>query len=250
MKYRRHILIGLLAIVLLFVFVNFDVILFMFGSSDIKGQLEETRQQVAFVTPEFDGNISDVRFSVVKRDIEVSGEDFKDLSMMQIYYGYCMDGRWYDLPCENFDLRGILNNSGERGYDAAGKSNLVKLGPYLLVTISLSSYQTHFERYNEITDNMQSVVYSITEYYTSSNREFFELGGKCGFLKENVRHSNSEDYEYIMYNTFEKWYYVILEYDKIPKNYEMKIVTHTNKNGVDDIDEDILTYQDIQDALA
>ena len=249
MKHYKYILIGALALVLVFVCVNFDIILFMIGSSDIKGQLEETRQPEAFVVPEFNGNISDVRFSVVKREIVNSSKNFKDLSFMQIYYGFCMDGQWHDIPCENYDLRGILNNSGEQGYEAAGGSNIVKIGPYLLVAVSLSAYTNYFDRYNEITDNIGSQVYSITEYYTSSNREHFEQGGKCGYLKENTLVSNSEGYNYRLANAFDKWYYVILEYDKIPENYEMKIITHTDKNGVDDIDERTLTYQDIQKAL-
>ena len=213
-------------------------------------KLNASRPAEATKFPDIKADISDIRVSVIKRDVQFTGDGFRDIDIMQIYYGYLVDGQWHDFPCENYELCGILSNDYKKGYDAAGNSNIVKIGPYLLIAVALPGLDNYFNRYNEISDTLGSEIHSITEYYTALNSEQNVIGAKCGYLKENIRLLNTDDFEFISYNTFHKWYYTVIEYDSLPTNYEMKIVTHTDKDGVDEVDVSILTYQDIQEALA
>lgn len=83
-----------------------------------KQSVEKYRPDAAWDYPDFSGEITDVRVTAVERKVDTTswlpGEKespIYGLRCIQIYYGYEMDGVWYDMPCENFDLRGIKRTS-------------------------------------------------------------------------------------------------------------------------------------------
>ncbi len=210
-------------------------------------RLNESRPQNATGFPNVNLQISDVRVQVAKRNARLEGNGFEDINLMQIYYGYYSDGQWFDYPSENYELVGILDNHTKKGYDAAGGSNIVKIGPYLLIAISLPGFDDYPERYNVVTDTLGSTVSSITAYYTVNDSKNAQ---KYGYLKENVRKLNTDSYEFVAYNTFNKWYYTVIKYDDLHEGYEMKIVTHTIKGDDDESETFVLTYQDIKKCLS
>ena len=127
--------------------------------------LKNSRPDYAEQFPDFDGEITDVRVTVIPREYSPADargssaqKQFSGFEFLQICYGYQKDGVWYDIPCENYELVTIFNPIDwetkelriDYGYEAAGKNHIVRIGPYLLV--SISEYWSGTER-NEWTVN-------------------------------------------------------------------------------------------------
>lgn len=135
------------------------------------------------------------------------------------------------------------------GYDAAGDSHIVKIGPYLLVALSANTYE-YYDVYGEVEDTLNSEVQEISEYFTPTNFDYSHSGERYVHFRENIRTLDTDDYEYSMSNCVNKWYFVVLDYDKLPENYELKYTIHEDANGDDRIKEFVLTYEDIQYKLS
>lgn len=195
--------------------------------------LDNSRPENARLLPDFSGTITDIRMNILDREYYVPSfeEDFQNLSMMQIWYGYCSDGTWYDYPSENYDLIGILENEDYTGWRAALGSHMVKIGPYLLISICA---QDHPMKECVISDSLGSqpqepfVQYNTYHYYYDENGEkhsFMDINNHgYGFIAENPTYSsNSEDTAYAKRCEFMQRFYLILDYESIPANYELMV---------------------------
>lgn len=188
--------------------------------------------------PNISGTVTDIRITTVARDIsKMPGmsfvEYFQDRTFLQIYYGYQLDGDWHDYPAENYDLRRL--KSSDCGYDAVSSNHIVKIGQYVL--IAFTSY-----RDLTVTDSLNSEVVAMTEYYTSGN-DVTSDSAKYGQIIENTLEGNIFNYEYEITSGFDKWYYIILEYDDIPEDYVVSYSLGDSETPP------VYTYDDIMEAL-
>lgn len=201
-------------------------------------------------------DVTDVRLTIQYEDeftkkvtkdyMEQRGEE---IQFLRVYYGYCSNGEWYDHPFEHYDLIEILSTEvryPESDCTIGSKNHMVKIGPYLLITIKTTGAPNSFignqaKEIVSISDTIDSKVEKhFAEYYSPYIEKEDRKEGKYAlFMKK------ADAVSYV--STFGEWYTILLEYDKIPKDYVLTVVS---KNRKDKIDEFILTYDDIQKLLA
>lgn len=228
--------------------------------------LEKYRPENATARPDFSGEITDLRFNVVHREyvskttgIALLDNSLKDRTFLQIYYGYEMDGQWYDIPCENYKLKGIFDLlHTPTGYEAAGESHIVKIGPYLVICVQHNSGNyPQSKTYCKFKDTLGSkAVQCFSAYYSPRKgmdvnpEEGFTLPTdydnsdalpRYGYFKENAATIGSGNSKYSASSSFDLYYFLVLEYDSIPKDYKLEVFYFTD--GLDYMD--ILTYEDI-----
>lgn len=210
--------------------------------------LDESRPENALMLPSFTGNISDVRITVKPRsfylpDSYPSASHFNSREFLQIYYGYCLDGVWYDIPCENYELIGIFDNQNCSGFDAAGGSHVVKIGDYLLICVKMGA-SLNDEAHCQITDTLGSAVTEpFTDYYTVS--AFFDSDPGYGYFKEAYdSFMGDQEQNYAAQDNFGKYYYVVLDYDKLPGDYELYANFYNST-----VSTETLTYNEINSLV-
>lgn len=203
-----------------------------------KIQVARTRTEAAYQMPNFSGEVTDVRVTVVQRDINANaiyGDLFDESgNVYQLYYGYRNDGKWIDIPHENYDLRG-LKNSGKCGIDAAGNDHVVTIGPYVLIALSARGNAN-----DTIVDTVNSEVFSITKYYHSETPSFF--------FRENMLAYDTEEYRCWISPSFLRWHFITLKVDDIPQSYSVTIFSRSQETN-ELLDERTYTYEDIMTAL-
>ena len=185
--------------------------------------LEGVRPEECLIKPVIPEKVDDVRITVVERDCldKRFNYPFTELQPLQMYYGYCIDGVWYDYPSENYDIIGLKWGHGEFGYGAAGDSNFVILGDKVLIAM-----RPHSSDYAVMKDTLESEVYEITEYYSeikmqNDKEDPVFVGEKYAFLKENALALETEEYQYNLQSAFYRWYYVVVDIDDINEDYKL-----------------------------
>ena len=198
--------------------------------SDVEKSLDASRPKGATAAPDFSGEITDVRVTTIQRDIDIPdgagaswGIDFPNLEFRQIYYGYCSDGVWTDLPCENYDLVSIFTSMDyktreliiTRGYDAVNDDHMVKIGPYLLISIDARMGKNGLL---VVEDSLGSDIELMFMEYDCYN--FPDGKEKYGFIRED-RDSILSGWElkFEATSNLEARYVLVLKYDEIPEDY-------------------------------
>ena len=217
--------------------------------------LLRSRTEYATMKPDLNGEITDVRITVKPREFTPSSRGsmsaaFEGLKYLQICYGYERNGKWFDIPCENYDLVSIFNSINwenkelriMRGYDAAEFNHMVQIGPYLLISIPLNTSRYKIQDY-EVSDSLNSEFFLLfSEYHTSSMDK--NLHQRYGYVCEAIDWNRPRKLEnYNVSNSFFAHYYVILELDEIPEDYVLKV------RASEDSATYKLTYDDIMYLL-
>lgn len=204
-----------------------------------------SRPENATKLPELSDAISEVRVTAVPRDCELSSEIYEEMGgaagqrqYLQIYYGYCVDGMWTDLPCENYPLISVFNSrdydskelSIYKGYEAADVNHMVKIGPYLLISL---------EKKYQVSDSLGSEVELL---FTEYDNSYDECDGMYGYLRED-RDSvvSGKELHFSAADCFDARNYLIIEYASIQEGYALTaddVVGETTWR-------DVLTYDDI-----
>lgn len=200
--------------------------------SDVEKSLDASRPEGATALPDFSGEITDVRVTTIPRDIDIPagkgtdwGMDLSKLEYRQIYYGYCVDGVWTDLPCENYELVSIFNPVDyetkelkvTRGYEAVVDDHMVKIGPYLLISIEARMGK------HGLLITEDSIGSEIERMFDEYDRWSLPDGTpEYGQLIENR--------DSIISGWGLKWkaisnigtrHYLLLKYDEIPEDYQL-----------------------------
>ena len=198
--------------------------------------------------PDTSGEISDIRMRVVQVvNNPDTGEPFandSDTVFLRIYYGYYKNGKWFDYPSEYYELKSIFTSEQYTDYYAAGENHIVKIGPYLLISIVNNSFMMSDEVVPvEITDTLGSEVQQMfSEYYSSPFS-----GSPYGYVKEewhekNAFFNNSENFSV---NVFGRYYYIVLEYDTLTDDYALQYTTRKKGEMVTQT----LTYEQIKQLI-
>ena len=194
--------------------------------------LDKYRPKEATIMPDSTAAIDDIRILVKPREhvpqttgIASFDDRLRNTTFLQIYYGYYSAGQWFDIPCENFELKGIFNMfHNYTGYDAAGESHIVRIGPYLLICIRHYSAETpRWATHCTIKDTLGSTVSRpFDDYYTQTSRDSTTHG--YGYLKEDVSSLSLDgEVDYVARDAFDQYYYVILDYENLPSDYSLTV---------------------------
>ena len=212
------------------------------------GQNRIPHPPVATAVPDFSEEITDIRISATTcEDYELDfshRKNFRNLTFLQILYGYFSDGEWHDVPAENYDYVGMFNNSS--GMSKISGSHIVKIGPYIVVCYMASALSGSFE--TSITDTINSeVLEPFAEYYTPFTNYPTSGYGILTVDPDSILSGN--ELEYYVYGSFDKCYYVILEYEALPEDYEMQITTIYTDGEHSNQKQYALTMQEIKDIF-
>ena len=192
--------------------------------------------------PDTTGEISDIRMYVAPYVDEDTMSS--DTTFLRIYYGYYKNGKWFDYPSEHYELKSIFTPKQYSGYDAAFEDHIVKIGPYLLISISDYTFLNNGELVPvEITDTLGSEVQQMfSEYYSS-----LDNGQPYGYIKEDRPGSNPffSDPDDFAINLFGQYYYVVLEYDALPNDYALQYTTLEKGEKITHT----LTYEQIKQLI-
>lgn len=205
----------------------------------------------ATVLPNFSGEITDIRVQAAGcKDYQLDlsqYHDFKDKTLLQIQYGYFMDGQWYDIPSENYELKGIFSNAGTNGMSAVPKSHLVRIGPYLLICHVLHTNAPNSECI--ISDTLGTQVQEPFEYYFTPYIKQDDDPGYALLTIDRRSILEGEELRYVAYGVFGQYYYLMLEIDEIPDDYELHITDHTWSENYDNVVDYVLTKSDILELI-
>ena len=245
-RYKTLIGIAIFAVLLIAIFL---VSMFLeIDSKDAPEYLDATRTAEALIKPNIPYVVDNIRIQAKVRDC---GDNIPEgYTALQIYYGYFVDSKWYDYPCENYDLKGIYIDRAKFGYDAAGENHIVKIGDKILIALP-----TWRNGEIEVKDTLGSKVIVMDEYYTSTvptetsgnyHTGYSMVGEGYAYLKENALELGEDDYNFSILGAFDKWYYVTIDESELTDDYTL---TFTNI-GAENSDFDfIVTYNDIITAL-
>lgn len=222
--------------------------------SDTEKSLDASRPEGATALPDFSGEISDVRVTTIQRNIDIpdgAGKewdiDFANLEFRQIYYGYCSDGVWTDLPCENYELVSIFNpidyQTGElvikRGYEAVEDDHMVKIGPYLLFSIDARMGKDGLLTPKDSIGSEMELLFAEYDRYNLPEEK-----AKFGFIKEDRASILAGwELEFRAVSNLEVRYVLVLKYDEIPTDYQLWTELDSGQKR------SLLTYDDIQFLL-
>lgn len=200
--------------------------------------------------PEFTDEITDIRLSVVERDIEFDPDrssPFKNQTHLQIFYGYQMNGEWYDIPSENYELKGILQYEGLSGYDAACNDHLVQIGHYVLMCFVYEGAREDVV-YHLSDSSGTEIQEPFAEYYTNYFHDTNEPS--YGFFREKLDPAYPDKaLDLQALNIFGRRYYLLLDLNSLPDDYELHISAHPESDSSEIIDEWVLYADDIQRVL-
>ena len=244
---KRKILFSILACLLIAI-VLWRIGLFDSTMENMFQSLDKNRPAESYLIPDCSGNVTDVRITAVERETNayslLPGEKDSPVygtTCVQIYYGYQKDGMWFDMPCENYDLRAIA--SSDTGYDAAEEDHIVKIGPYLLFAFKANAAEGEVQI--EISDTLDSqALLMFGEYFTRVWHEAQE--NSYSYLKEDrSSFDNAENVNSMVYADFDQCAYLILDYSAIPDDYVLSVRKTCGTN----VKEFTLNYQSIMDLL-
>lgn len=235
---------------LLFLILSASVLFYGCGSDNsvrtdpIERALDQSRPAAATEVPDLTGDITDVRITAVERDFkEVIDPDYPNCTYLQIYYGYKKDGIWHDFPSENYQLKGTFSKWSVIGYEVAGREHVVQIGPFLI----FSARETYALPGTEpmLFDTLGTeVIKPFEEYYTPEDLP--ADAPRYGYMKEDFQSVLSGDHiNYTIYKDMGHFYYLIVNMNNLPEDYEVHEKYET-KNGTV---EEILTMEHIRMLL-
>ena len=253
---KRLIIFTLLSVILLSG-CNGENPIYEIFESDVEKSLDSSRPVGATALPQFSDEISDVRVTTIQRDINIPdgagvdwGIDFANLEFRQIYYGYCTDGIWTDLPCENYELVSIFNprdyQTGElvitRGYEAVEDDHMVKIGPYLLISIDARLNKNDLLIVEDSIGSNVDLLFMEYDKYNMPDEK-----ANYGFIKEE-RNSILSGWKlkFRAISNLEARYYLVVKYEEIPIDYQLWTKREPESSQV----WSLLTYDDIQFLLS
>ena len=223
----------------------------MFDSDPVENfMLFLSRPSEGSQMPDFSEGVTNIRVTTVDRNISwiptlAKNEVFNTRVYKQIYYGYYSDGTWVDLPCENYELRALGNSRND--YEASDRRHVVKIDKYVLLAFPVGVSASE-KSYGVVTDSLKSEVIELTEYGTSG-LSMPDSGKKCyGRIRENPNVMGILKSEHEIVNGFAEWYYIVLEYDNIPKDYVVSVSEYIDTNDQEPMTY-TYTYDDIMEAL-
>lgn len=77
---------------------------------------------------------TDIKLDADSAAIALWGDWVLEKELTQVWYGYKIDGVWYDFPSEYYDLR-CLTDSRKTGFDATFMEHAVLIGDYVLISV-------------------------------------------------------------------------------------------------------------------
>ena len=241
---RNKTLIGITIFSVLLIAIFLVSMFFEIDSKDAPEYLDATRTAEALIKPNIPHVVDNIRIQAKVRDC---GDNIPEgYTALQIYYGYFIDGKWYDYPCENYDLKGIHSDRAKFGYDAAGENHIVQIGDKILIALP-----TWRNSEIEVNDTLGSKVIVMDEYYTSTvptetsgnyHTGYSMVGEGYAYLKENALKLGKSDYAFEITGSFDKWYYIIVNFDDLTENYKVSFSYKTPENANSSFE---VTYNDI-----
>lgn len=156
-------------------------------------------------------------------------DSLQNQELVQITYGFYSQGQWYDFPCEYYDLVSIFNPRDvetkeyviKYGADTAYTNHMVKIGPYILISIDITDDADELENWI-ITDSLGSepqLMFSENYVTRNTDNPYIPKDGYALCIsKSKGPYSQGED-DYLISNVFHMRYYVILEYAALPEDY-------------------------------
>ncbi|MBO7245850.1 MAG: hypothetical protein J6V56_03705 [Clostridia bacterium] len=210
-------------------FVTYEEALKEYGDPFI-ATLAASAPKEARMVPQFNGNITQIRISVPERHLVL---DTEEQQAFQIYYGYCSDGKWYDMPADNYEMKTLhdLDSGYSDGWDALTGNHVVKIGNYVLL-----GFYSPRENSLEVKDSLNSSVLTFTADSLTEHQAFQVF--------ENALAGGTEKYDYYVIG-FGDRQYIALEYDKIPTNYTVSFSLDFGGTVM----KGAYTYYDIMEAL-
>lgn len=188
--------------------------------------LNENRPAESWLTPDFSGTVTDVRITAVERETNASsllpGEKespFYGTTCVQIYYGYQMDGEWFDMPCENYDLRAIRKNAS--GYEAANREHILRIGPYLLISVGANAETGPVSV--ELSDTLGTQSFTMFEEYFTRLSHGPQEGSYSLLIEDYRSFDDPEHIEATVVCDFDLYAYMLLEFDSITEDYVLSV---------------------------
>lgn len=190
--------------------------------------LELGRPEGATNTPDFSGEITDIRFTVKERTFEatVNKEYFENKTMLQIYYGYCLDGVWYDIPAENYDLKGVFALRNDNGWKAVAQGHIVEIGPYVVISaVGYAHPNASHKFYDSIGSEIQEPFAEYVSYFAYGDETGIiysdSQSSGYGLFYENRQSVVDGKLEFDALSSFDHRYYIVIKYDDIPDDYRV-----------------------------
>ena len=211
-------------------FITYEKALEEYGDPFI-ASLAGSAPKEARMVPEFNGNITQIRISVPERNLVL---DSDEKQAFQIYYGYCSDGKWYDIPADNYEMKTLhdLDSGYSDGWDALTGDHVVKIGNYVLL-----GFYSPVKNSSEVKDSLNSLVLSFTADILTEHQA-------CQVF-ENALAGGTKNYNYYVLD-FGDRHYIALEYDKIPTDYSVTVSLDFGGAPM----KITYTYDDITEALS
>ena len=201
---------------------------------------DKNRPETATYKPDVSADITGVNFKLIERECRVD-DILLGKTALQMMYGYCKDGVWTYVPCENYDLIGIFENEGEFGYDAAKGSHIVKIGDYLLISASIGYNQSEVRAV--VNDTRDSQIVTMHEYLGTSLEEFV-------YLKEKGLLIGTKEYDFEASMPFLNKRYCLVDMTDLSEDYKFTVRIYHAQDGEESLlKEQTLTYDEIQRLL-
>lgn len=208
----------------------------------------ENRPAEAFLTPDFSGGVSDVRVTVRKRDVDIDrlGADsgYENIEVLQIYYGYLSDGKWVDIPAENYDLHSF-DPKRVSDFEAAQDAHIVQMGDYLLFAFLSDTFYNHKPPFVTLEDTLGTKTITVNPYAQGTNGEDYE---HYGWLLENMGEFGTLKFSPMIDIRFAEWHYLVLDSKKLTDDYSITIRLHSNADS-ESFAHTTITYEDLMAVL-
>ena len=191
----------------------------------VNGILDASRPAEAYQFPTPSGEITDVRVTVRERDLDLSFRGLEGHKAYEIYYGYYSNGKWYDYPSTNYELRDLVDtdvlgpytDSDYDSYDVCDRDHIVEIGPYYLIALPTYPLFNSMKFYDiSIQDTLNSEIIMFTEYFIPAKSDY-ELTKNLLFF-ENMRAYGTEDYLFHL-EDFVPMSFVIVEKEAMTEEY-------------------------------
>lgn len=186
----------------------------------------------ALSSPEPADTVTRLRVSIPQRNISMKDlypgaeDEIPYAKAFQVYYGYQLEGKWYDFPAENYAIKSLDGNTD--GMYVMSGNHVVEIGPFVLLAFNDQS-----ARGATLTDSLNTQPLKMEIKDLASSSTFIVYENALGFGTEN--------YDYYI-GPFGVWYFIALEKEAIPEDYSVSF-------AVGSFGTQTYTYDDIMDAL-
>ncbi|MBR6563603.1 MAG: hypothetical protein IKK70_06680 [Clostridia bacterium] len=241
MFFKKHKLLVILVSAVLVIALVFATLVFSYKYMR-EHAFDKNRPTEGTITPELSGEITDIDVKFVERECRLDELTFNGRTALQTMYGYCVDGTWTYIPCENYELYGILDDEGDKGFEVAEKSHIVKIGEHLLVAVRVPNYS--FDMRVEISeDSSDTRIFAIEQF---AGRDV----GEYVYLKEKGTLVGTKEYDFSSMRPFPDKRYAVVKQSDITEDFRLCMKIFKIENGEEQFVKDyVLTYGDIQRVL-